>query len=84
MYTPEHLDPVRSPTDIAGFPLPLPFQLFKEFHEDNNNIVLDQTELNHTVNIFNCKNCTIQIRGKINAVQVGEWHMFTLRTLTKD
>ncbi|KAN0066028.1 suppressor of rasval19 [Thecaphora frezii] len=42
-----------------------------EFHEDNRNIVLDQTELNQTVNIFNCKNCTIQIRGKINAVQMA-------------
>lgn len=84
MCTLEHPDPVRSPTDITGFPLPLACQLFKEFHEDNTNIVLDQTELNHTVNIFNCKNCTIQIRGKINAVQVGEWHTFTFRTLTKD
>ncbi|SPO35158.1 probable adenylyl-cyclase-associated protein CAP [Pseudozyma flocculosa] len=42
-----------------------------EYHEDNSNIILDQTELNQTVNIFNCKNCTIQIRGKINAVQMA-------------
>ncbi len=43
-----------------------------EYHEDNRSIVIDQTELSHTVNIFNCKNCTIQVRGKVNAVSMGE------------
>ncbi|PWZ02777.1 hypothetical protein BCV70DRAFT_197037 [Testicularia cyperi] len=42
-----------------------------EHHEDNKTIVLDQTELNQTVNVFNCKNCIIQIKGKVNAVQVS-------------
>ncbi|TKY90481.1 hypothetical protein EX895_000479 [Sporisorium graminicola] len=41
-----------------------------EYHEDNRSIVIDQTELNQTVNIFNCKNSIIQIKGKINAVQM--------------
>lgn len=39
-----------------------------ENHENNREIVIDATELNHTVNIFGCKNCIIQIKGKINAV----------------
>ncbi|CAO1617062.1 unnamed protein product [Sympodiomycopsis kandeliae] len=39
-----------------------------ENHENNREIVIDATELNHTVNIFGCKNCVIQIKGKINAV----------------
>lgn len=43
-----------------------------ENHEDNKSIVIDATELNHTVNIFNCKNCVIQVKGKINAVSMGE------------
>ncbi|PWN47477.1 hypothetical protein IE53DRAFT_321156 [Violaceomyces palustris] len=41
-----------------------------EFHEDDRNIVIEQTEINQTVNIFGCKNCTIQIRGKVNAVSM--------------
>lgn len=41
-----------------------------EYHEDNRSIVIDQTELNQTVNIFNCKNSIVQIKGKINAVQM--------------
>lgn len=41
-----------------------------EYHEDNRSIVINQTELNQTVNIFNCKNSIIQIKGKINAVQM--------------
>ncbi|PWN45959.1 hypothetical protein IE81DRAFT_319809 [Ceraceosorus guamensis] len=41
-----------------------------ENHEDNREIVIDATELNQTVNIFGCKNSTIQIRGKINAVSM--------------
>lgn len=41
-----------------------------EYHEDNKAISIDQTELNQTVNVFNCKNCIIQVKGKINAVQM--------------
>ncbi|SAM71154.1 probable adenylyl-cyclase-associated protein CAP [Ustilago bromivora] len=41
-----------------------------EYHEDNRSIVIDQTEINQTVNIFNCKNSIVQIKGKINAVQM--------------
>lgn len=41
-----------------------------EYHEDNRSITIDQTELNQTVNIFNCKNSIVQIKGKINAVQM--------------
>lgn len=44
-----------------------------ENHEDNNAIVIEATEINHTVNIFGCKNCVIQIKGKINAVSMGEF-----------
>ncbi|UTT95002.1 hypothetical protein NDA17_003831 [Ustilago hordei] len=41
-----------------------------EYHEDNRSILIDQTEINQTVNIFNCKNSIVQIKGKINAVQM--------------
>lgn len=44
-----------------------------ENHEDNRDIVIDNTELHHTVHIFGCKNSVIKISGKINAVSMGEY-----------
>ncbi|EIW73160.1 hypothetical protein TREMEDRAFT_42219 [Tremella mesenterica DSM 1558] len=41
-----------------------------ENQEDNKNIVIEDTELNHTVHIFSCKNSVIKISGKINAVSM--------------
>ncbi|TPX67087.1 hypothetical protein SpCBS45565_g03994 [Spizellomyces sp. 'palustris'] len=37
---------------------------------NNNEIIIDQTELRHVVYIYNCQNCTIQIKGKVNAVTI--------------
>ncbi|KAJ3267612.1 F-actin-capping protein subunit alpha [Borealophlyctis nickersoniae] len=39
-----------------------------ENQNNNQNIVIDKTELKHTVYIFNCQNSTIQVKGKVNAV----------------
>ncbi|KAI8818196.1 adenylate cyclase associated N terminal-domain-containing protein [Fimicolochytrium jonesii] len=39
-----------------------------ENHNNNNDIVIEQTELRHVVYIYNCQNSTIHIKGKINAV----------------
>ncbi|GAA5968176.1 hypothetical protein JCM11641_003758 [Rhodosporidiobolus odoratus] len=41
-----------------------------ENHENNQSIVLENTELNHIVNVFNVKSSVIQIKGKINAVSL--------------
>ncbi|GAA6009090.1 hypothetical protein JCM10207_004089 [Rhodosporidiobolus poonsookiae] len=41
-----------------------------ENHENNQAIVLDNTELNHIVNVFNVKSSIIQIKGKVNAVSL--------------
>ncbi|GAA5830249.1 hypothetical protein JCM11251_001283 [Rhodosporidiobolus azoricus] len=41
-----------------------------ENHENNPSIVLNDTELNHIVNVFNVKSSIIQIKGKINAVSL--------------
>lgn len=54
-----------------------------ENHEDNKMIVIDATELNHSVNIFSCKNCVIQVKGKINAVAMGEFRV-RLRRIIDD
>lgn len=43
----------------------------QENHENNSNIVIDQVELGHTVNVFNCKSSVIQVVGKVNAVSLG-------------
>lgn len=40
----------------------------QEYFDGESNIVIDNTEINQIVNIFGCKNSTIQIKGKVNAV----------------
>lgn len=39
-----------------------------ENQEDERSLILDEAQLNQAVNIFGCKNSTIQIKGKVNAV----------------
>ncbi|OAV95574.1 hypothetical protein PTTG_08485 [Puccinia triticina 1-1 BBBD Race 1] len=39
-----------------------------EYHDGQSSIVLDETQINHVVNIFGCKNSTIQIKGKVNGI----------------
>ncbi|KAH8928870.1 hypothetical protein BT69DRAFT_1311331 [Atractiella rhizophila] len=41
-----------------------------ENQDGNRDLIIDQTELNQSVNIFSCKNSTIQIKGKVNAVSL--------------
>jgi len=41
-----------------------------ENHDGNGAIVLDQTELNQVVNIFNVNKSVVQIKGKVNAVNL--------------
>lgn len=46
----------------------------QENHTGNNNIVIEDTKLTQTVNIFNCKNSVIQVKGKVNAVNLVGCH----------
>lgn len=39
-----------------------------EFQKDNRNLVISETEMKQTVYIYKCENCTIQIKGKVNAI----------------
>ncbi|CAE6369052.1 unnamed protein product [Rhizoctonia solani] len=39
-----------------------------ENYENDSSVIVENTELSHVVNIFNCKNTTIQVKGKINGV----------------
>jgi adenylyl cyclase-associated protein len=58
----------------------------QEFQE-NETITLDQTENNHTVNLFGCKASTVIIKGKVNAVTLGvyaplfSWYLLILHML---
>lgn len=51
-----------------------------ENHESNASIIISETTIGQTVYIFGCKNSTIQIKGKVNAVTMGKlegvwWNM---------
>jgi len=41
-----------------------------ENYENDGNIIVEDTLINQTVYIFGCKNSTIQVKGKVNAVVV--------------
>lgn len=41
-----------------------------EYFENDRNIVISETEMKQTVYIYHCKNCTIQVKGKINSIVV--------------
>jgi adenylyl cyclase-associated protein len=41
-----------------------------EFHEGERGIVIDDTSLGQTMNVFGCKDTVIQVKGKINAIQM--------------
>jgi adenylyl cyclase-associated protein len=43
-----------------------------ENYENEQALTLEDVEINHSVFIFRCKNTTIQIKGKINAVSLNE------------
>lgn len=40
----------------------------QEYHEDNKDITVSDTELSHVVHIFGCVRSVVKISGKINAV----------------
>lgn len=41
-----------------------------EFHEGERGIVIDDTSLGQTLNVFGCKDTVVQVKGKINAIQM--------------
>lgn len=52
---------------------PFPFSPLgpQENHENERGIVIEQTEINQTVNVFNVKGSIIQVKGKVNAISLG-------------
>jgi adenylyl cyclase-associated protein len=43
-----------------------------EYQENNSNIILENVEINQVVNIYGCKNSVIQVKGKVNAINLSE------------
>nr|CAG8594319.1 6968_t:CDS:2 [Entrophospora candida] len=41
-----------------------------EYYENESNIVIDDTVIGQKVYIFGCKNSTVQVKGKVNAVTI--------------
>lgn len=47
--------------------------LFQENQENATNLVISDTELKQVAYVFKCTNSTLQIKGKINSITLGEW-----------
>lgn len=39
-----------------------------EYQQKNHSLVVDKTDLKHTVYIYQCKECTITVKGKVNSI----------------
>ena len=57
--------------------------LLQENFEKDRNIVIEDTTIKQTVYIYNCKECTIIIKGKINTVTLGECLKFFCNVIWK-
>lgn len=44
----------------------------QEYQENETELLVEDTEINQAVNIFGCKSSTVVIKGKVNAVTLGE------------
>ncbi|XP_012942603.1 adenylyl cyclase-associated protein 1 [Aplysia californica] len=66
--------PAPSPKPAAAAPAKPPLTELQgkkwvvEYHKNNREIVLDQTELRQSVYVYRCEGCTIQVKGKINSI----------------
>ena len=56
------------------FHYPVFFWVFfaQEHHQGNHNISITDTNIKQTVYVYNCRECTIQITGKINSIVIGK------------
>lgn len=49
----------------------VPLSLQENF-EQAHDLVIEETELKQVVYVFSCNNSTLQVKGKINSIIVGE------------
>ena len=45
--------------------------LVQEYQENVSPLMVENVELNQTVNLFGCKSSTIIVKGKVNAITLG-------------
>ena len=58
---------------VPYFPIPVQrfIMMVQEYQENESGLTVDNVEISQTVNLFGCKNSTIVIKGKANAVTLG-------------
>jgi len=49
-----------------------------EFQNKRNDLVIDKTEIKHTVYIYKCKECTITVKGKVNSILIDSCNRVAL------
>lgn len=48
------------------------FLFLQENFEQKHDLVVEDTELRQVVYVFGCNGCTLQVKGKLNSIIVGE------------
>lgn len=54
----------------------------QEYYENEPSLIVDNVEIGHVVYIYGCKNTTIQVKGKVNAINLGSLFVFNVRGYT--
>ncbi len=44
----------------------------QEYQENQSALTVENVEISQTVNLFGCKNATVIIKGKVNAITLSE------------
>ena len=44
----------------------------QEYQENQSALTIENVEINQTVNLYGCKNSTVIIKGKCNAITLGQ------------
>ena len=54
------------------------FLLSQEHHENRRDLVIPNAQINQTIYVYQCKETTLQVKGKCNAIFVGQYPMLVL------
>lgn len=57
--------------ELAQFPVSHFLIRFKEYQENERELVLDNVQINHVITLYGCKNSVIQIKGKVNGITMS-------------
>lgn len=49
-----------------------------EYQSNKNDLLIDQTDLKHTIYIYQCKECTITVKGKVNSIVIDSCNRVAL------